>query len=599
MTQPVSLIDPTKRIGTITRVTAGAVELTLPNALAASGRRGLAKGTVGDFVFVDCDREAILGRITEVGVPEKQRPGLEHQLEHEALVEPNGRVQLLATVSKTTRKVSRGISSQPRVGDGVYMAGGSALSASIQDALRGGADSDPLMVNLGRLAGLDDAEISIPPEKLFGRHCGVFGATGGGKSWTVSRLINEAVRIGGKCILFDPTGEFKGKVAGAREYEFSNDSAQNDRLARFPSEKLSELDLNALLRPSGQSQGPTLRSAITSLRLARRLLADPERFLQHAIEGSDAVRVEVQNNQQTVGFIHLEENRTLLKANQPRKPVGRAQVQLADELAIDDCNFDLRVLSYQIGNECLHPPSANGNYGAHNPQAVAHNNTLVIRIETLLNSPDMSCFFSSKGVDICLAIEEFLSDPNARSLVLSFESVSFKHNTRELLLNSLGRYLLGLARKERFRQCPLVCFLDEAHQFIGRSVGDEQNHVSLDAFGLIAKKGRKYGLTTVIATQRPRDVPQDVLSQLGTLFVHRLTNERDRETIEKACGDLDKSAAAFIPSLAQGEAILVGPDLPAPLPLVVTKPEKGQQPESHGPRYQEFWGHPKMAMVDE
>ncbi|WP_260094638.1 ATP-binding protein [Phaeobacter inhibens] len=33
---------------------------------------------------------------------------------------------------------------------------------------------------------------------MFGRHCGVFGATGGGKSWTVSRLVNEIVRIGGK-----------------------------------------------------------------------------------------------------------------------------------------------------------------------------------------------------------------------------------------------------------------------------------------------------------------------------------------------------------------------------------------------------------------
>jgi hypothetical protein len=592
MSEPASLIDPLKRIGTVTRVTASSVELTLPNALAASGRRGLAKGSVGDFVFVDCDRQTVLGRITEVGIPEKQRPGLEHQIEQEALVEPNGRVQLLATVSKTTRKVSRGISAQPRVGDGVYLADGSALAASIQDALRGGTegDRDTLMINLGRLAGLEDAEISIPPEKLFGRHCGVFGATGGGKSWTVSRLVNEVVRIGGKCILFDPTGEFTGKVAGAREYEFSNNQAQADRLARFPSEKLSELDLNALLRPSGQSQGPTLRSAITSLRLVRKLMADPVRFPQKAIEGSEAVRVEVKHNNQAIGSIHVEENRTLLKANQPRKPVGRAQVQLANELSIDECDFDLKVLSYQIGNECLSPPGANGNYGAHNPQAVAHNNTLVVRIETLLNSPDMSCFFSPAGVDICAAIDEFVGDQSARALVLSFERVSYKHNTRELLLNSLGRYLLGLARKDRFRDCPLVCFLDEAHQFIGRSVGDEQNSVSLDAFGLIAKEGRKYGLTTVIATQRPRDVPQDVLSQLGTLFVHRLTNERDRETIEKACGDLDRSAAAFIPALAQGEAIVVGPELPAPLPLMMTRPEKGQQPESHGPRYQEFWG---------
>ncbi|MEO0383192.1 MAG: ATP-binding protein [Pseudomonadota bacterium] len=591
MSELASLIDPFKRIGTVTRVTASAVELTLPNALAALGRRGLAKGSVGDFVFVDCDRAAILGRVTEVGIPDRQRNVLEHQIETDPTVEPQGRIQLLATVSKTTRKVTRGINTQPRVGDGVYLAEGGALSNSIKDALEGDVKQDGgrLLVELGHLSGLDDAALSIPPEKLFGRHCGVFGATGGGKSWTVSRLVNEIVRIGGKCILFDPTGEFAGKVATAREFEFSNDQAAEGRLVRFPSEKLSELDLNALLRPTGQSQGPTLRSAIISLRLARLLLADPERFPQHAVEGSDALQIEVQHNNQTVGFIHLEENRTVSKSNQQRKPLGRVQLMLADQLAVDDCDFDLKVLSNQIGKECLFPANADGTFGGVDPRQVGYNNTLVIRIETLLNSPDMSCFFSQEGLDVSAEIERFLDDSHARALVLSFENVSFKHNARELLLNALGRYLLGIARQGRFRQNPLVCLLDEAHQFIGRSVGDDQNSVNLDAFGLIAKEGRKYGLTTVVATQRPRDVPQDVLSQLGTLFVHRLTNERDRETIERACGDLDRSAAAFIPSLSQGEAIIVGPDLPAPLPIIMSKPEKGQQPESHGPNYQEFW----------
>lgn len=592
MSDLASLIDPSKRIGTVTRVTASAVELTLPNALAALGRRGLAKGSVGDFVFVDCDRSAILGRVTEVGIPDRQRNVLEHQIETDPKVEPQGRVQLLATVSKTTRKVTRGINTQPRVGDGVYLAEGGALSNSIKDALEGDikGDSAPLLVELGHLSGLDDAPLSIPPEKLFGRHCGVFGATGGGKSWTVSRLVNEIVRIGGKCILFDPTGEFAGKVGGARELEFSNDQAAEGRLVRFPSERLSELDLNALLRPTGQSQGPTLRSAIISLRMARLLLSDPARFPQHAVEGSDALRIEVQHNDQTVGFIHLDENRTVSKAGQHRRPLGRAQLMLADKLAADDCDFDLKVLSNQIGKECLFPANEDGTFGGVDPRLVGYNNTLVIRIETLLNSPDMSCFFAQDGLDICEEFEAFLNDQHARALVLSFEKVSFKHNARELLLNALGRYLLNIARQGRFRQNPLVCLLDEAHQFIGRTVGDESNSVSLDAFGLIAKEGRKYGLTTVIATQRPRDVPQDVLSQLGTLFVHRLTNDRDRETIERACGDLDRSAADFIPSLSQGEAIIIGPDLPASLPIMMSRPEKGQRPKSHGPNYQMYWG---------
>jgi hypothetical protein len=81
----------------------------------------------------------------------------------------------------------------------------------------------------------------------------------------------------------------------------------------------------------------------------------------------------------------------------------------------------------------------------------------------------------------------------------------------------------------------------------------------------------------------PRDVPADVLSQLGTLIVHRLTNDHDHDTLEKACGDLNHDAAMFIPTLAPGEAIVIGPDIPAPVPLLMSRPSK--PPNSKGQRF--------------
>lgn len=61
-----ALIDGEKRLGTVTKVSASGIELNLPYALAAAGRRGISRGAVGDFVFIDCDRAVILGRIVEV-----------------------------------------------------------------------------------------------------------------------------------------------------------------------------------------------------------------------------------------------------------------------------------------------------------------------------------------------------------------------------------------------------------------------------------------------------------------------------------------------------------------------------------------------------
>ncbi|MBL4807713.1 MAG: ATP-binding protein [Rhodobacteraceae bacterium] len=581
MNNTTALIDSEKRLGTLTTVTASSAELNLPQALAAAGRRGMARGTVGDFVFIDCDKAVILGRIIEVHIPEKNRPALEHQIEAEAATEPVGRIQLLSTIDKATQRVVRGISVKPRIGDGVYVAEGASLSKSIQGALLG--ENDTVAISLGQISGIDGADLSIPPEKLFGRHCGIFGATGGGKSWTLAKLIDEISRVGGKAILFDPTGEFGGKVPGATELAFTK-AGSGQKLVHFPSERITELSLFALLRPTGQSQGPTMREAIRSLRLAKALKADSS--LTTETNGSSTSYFSAD-----FGTVYVDSNGCVEKSGKKISDFTGATSKFARALSSETCNFNIDALTDQIINECVYPTGYKDPnvFGGKNDGPLNYCNTLIVRMRSMLASPELQCLFGSDGEDICEQISQFLGDKAQRILLISFKNVSFNHNARELLLNTVGEYLLGLARADKFKKQPVVCFLDEAHQFMGQSVGDEYNSVSLDAFGLIAKEGRKYGLTTVIATQRPRDVPQDVLSQLGTLIVHRLTNDRDRETIERACGDLDRSAAAFIPSLGQGEAILVGPDLPAPLPIKITQPDKSKQPSSKGPDYQQYW----------
>ena len=122
--------------------------------------------------------------------------------------------------------------------------------------------------------------------------------------------------------------------------------------------------------------------------------------------------------------------------------------------------------------------------------------------------------------------------------------------------------------------------LDEAHQFLNKSVGDEYNRFNLESFGIIAKEGRKYGLFTVLSTQRPRDIPEDVLSQMGMFIVHRLINEHDRQVVERACGSLDRSATDFLPILGQGEALLVGLDTPMTMPIQILEPP--ETPDSKG-----------------
>lgn len=140
--------------------------------------------------------------------------------------------------------------------------------------------------------------------------------------------------------------------------------------------------------------------------------------------------------------------------------------------------------------------------------------------------------------------------------------------------------------QEPFARRPVIC-VDEAHQFLSKELGDDYAKYALDAFDLIAKEGRKFGLSICLATQRPRDIPSAVLGQMGTLIVHRLTNDRDRNMVERAARELDRAEAEFLPNLVPGQALLLGVDFPIPLTIQVSPPST--PPDSRGPDFQKHW----------
>ncbi len=414
--------------------------------------------------------------------------------------------------------------------------------------------------------------ISITPEQLFGRHCAVLGTTGGGKSWTVARIIEQALRFNSKLILLDATGEF-WKLSGERVSHVTIGDGpllpEDATAVSFPHSDLIESDLFALFRPSGQSQGPKLREAIRSLRL-----------LEQEPDLADG-------------------NGNLVKRNQERRPIEKAFALHSEYVESPRSLFSASALAKQIREECIWPfgkPNEDC-YGGFS-QEEGYCLTLMMRVESIVASADYACVFDPGELPtVCEAIDEFLPDADKSLLRISLQNVPFGNNAREVVANAIGRILLDKAREGGFREQPLVVFLDEAHQFLNRTIGDESLKMELESFGLIAKEGRKYGLTICIATQRPRDIPQDVLSQMGTLLVHRLINDRDREVVERAAGEIDRSAAEFLPTLGPGEAIIIGVDIPVPMAIQVQIPDA--KPDSRGPDYQVYWSLPVTLTADD
>lgn len=180
--------------------------------------------------------------------------------------------------------------------------------------------------------------------------------------------------------------------------------------------------------------------------------------------------------------------------------------------------------------------------------------------------------------DLREGIHNFIQDKNHSILRLDFSKVSFDYQVREILVNAIGNHLLSEARKGLYKHSPIIVFIDEAHQFLNKSIADEYFSAKpLDAFEQISKEARKYGLFLCIATQMPRDIPLGTLSQMGTFVVHRLINEQDKKAVENAASAANRNSLSFLPILGEGEALIVGVDFPMPLTIKIDVPQKSSR----------------------
>ncbi len=571
-TLPVYPFDEERCIGTVSEVGPNYAKANLPDAASPAGRwhhgRRLGAGEVGEFVVIECGDVGVFGRLTSVKLPERERLTVEPRFGVEREAHPLGTIQLLATVPLKGGKVAGGISQYPRLGGRVYSAHPKLVKWLAEAAQGDGSISDAITLSLASLASTEGTQVNLTPERLFGRHCAVLGATGGGKSWTLARLVEQAAGHMAKVVLFDGTGEFHTLASGVRHVHIGRDVTGYDASPEMvvPYSELTEADLFALFKPSGQTQAPKLRAAMKSLKLAR---LEPV----------------------------LAKAREIVKERQAKAPYEKAYAAHAHTIEGPKADFDISKLTAQINQECVWLSGGSASapdpsrWGSPNDAERSYCVTLVTRIEDMLQSAELACVFQSQGKDsILVELPKFLGDAEQRVLRISLRYLPFAHNAREIVANAIGRHLLALARDGRFREQPLLVFLDEAHQFLDKTLGDENTRYPLDSFELIAKEGRKFSLNICIATQRPRDIPEGVLSQMGTLIVHRLTNDRDREVVERASGEIDRSAAAFLPTLTEGQAVIIGVDFPIPLTIQITQPS--QQPDSRGPDYQKHWRVP-------
>jgi hypothetical protein len=146
---------------------------------------------------------------------------------------------------------------------------------------------------------------------------------------------------------------------------------------------------------------------------------------------------------------------------------------------------------------------------------------------------------------------------------------------------------------------PLLFVCEEAHRYApaDSKIGFGPTRRALSR---IAKEGRKYGVFLGLVTQRPAEIDPNIISQCSTMFVMRLSNDRDQALIRSAISDAGASMLTFVPSLGTGEVFAFGAGVPLPTRMKFREvpPEKRPTSEAGGNTRIAAGASPDRGMID-
>jgi hypothetical protein len=173
----------------------------------------------------------------------------------------------------TKYSFSRGIVTYPTIGDPVILPSQAQLQAIVESG-----ENRRVKIGLNPLAG--NAEVSIDPDRLFGRHLAILGNTGSGKSCSVAGVIRWSIeaakREKGDCsetnarfIILDPNGEYSKAFSDMNTVNLFGVEANKDngiKQLQVPLWFWNSAEWCAFTQASAKAQRPTLIQALRTVR---------------------------------------------------------------------------------------------------------------------------------------------------------------------------------------------------------------------------------------------------------------------------------------------------------------------------------------------
>lgn len=437
--------------------------------------------------------------------------------------------------------------------------------------------------------------IPVNGNKFFNKHIAVVGSTGSGKSHTLSAIIQTAVNSkngefnlnNSHVIVFDIHSEYKSAFPDANFIDISN--------LNLPYWLLNSEELEEILLDTGErdnyNQSSVFRKLVTENKKKHnkgkeRIFYDSPLFfdineIRNALYN---LKNETKNSKNTNRIMIIDDSYTCVNS---ATTVDTGLLLSEEE----------KILKYFEKEFEFHTPKnqniTKGDY------ADGTLDKFYVRFQEKINQDRLTFLFGDDAKSI--SFEDTLKyllgyNVNKNVTVIDLSGVPFEVLSITVSLISRIIFEYGYIYK-RLRNrvnpdekinndIPILLVFEEAHKYVPNSdlVKYRSSKKSIER---IAKEGRKYGVTLLLASQRPSEISETIFSQCNNFIAMRLTNPIDQGYVKKLLPDTLGSLIEKMPSLKQGEALLIGESVI--LPSIVQIDRCDKEPSSNDIPYWELW----------
>lgn len=470
--------------------------------------------------------------------------------------------------------------------------------------------------------------INVGINSFFSNHFAILGNTGSGKSFTVSRLLQnifsnqQNLPVNANIFIFDAYGEYTNafknisQVSPKIHYKnYTTNTAYPDgEILKIPIWLLGVDDIAQLLGVTTPMQLPIIEKA---LRLVPVLKSNDNNVLQHKndiiaravldilMSGKESVKIRDQITAVLTNFntkdLNLESQivqpgyvRTLKQCLFVDKSGKMQEMELVvdfisgfvmEGLELKNPDGTVQFTLKDLENAMEFALISEGILKS--DKVFDYANILAVRLRALVNSEASEYFDYPKMISREDYIKRLvLSSSGEKAQIVNFNINYVDDRMAKALTKIVSKLLFDYATEAKQRGAmPFHIIIEEAHRYVQRDQDEEI--LGYNIFDRITKEGRKYGVLLGLITQRPSELSETSISQCSNFIILRTLHPKDLEYIRNMVPNMSTAIVEQLKTLQPGNCIAFGSAFKVPVSMKLEKPNP--EPLSNSANIEKVW----------